>query len=64
MKNQKIIVLVEGGLVRGCYTDHSDLDIEVLDLDSDDLNAYRKAEKQCNRLDEEVKNGTLNFIGV
>lgn len=57
MKNNYVIVLVEGGVVQACYSNNPDIEIGILDLDNytqendpEMIEYYEKLEKEIDCL--------------
>lgn len=58
----EVIVVVEGGMVTGVYSDREALSVSVLDLDSDDPERQEEAEKGKATLEARVERGELKEI--
>jgi hypothetical protein len=54
----KVVVIVSGGNVQGCYASHADLEIEMIDFDNiaeDGDAALRQAESRAKEVDRNMQ---------
>lgn len=55
----KSIIVIEGGIVQSVYTDADDLDVEIVDLDTEDPDELKETEE---RLEEIERDKSLRDI--
>lgn len=55
----KSIIVIEGGIVQSVYTDADDLDVEIVDLDTEDPDELKETEE---RLEEVERDKSLRDI--
>lgn len=66
MANLRIVVVVEGGMVRSIMTDlpaDQTPNVVVLDLDTQDEQLARVNREECDAYEAEVHAGTLREVG-
>ena len=59
MDNERIVILVENGMVSEVFAETSRVSVEVLDLDTDDSDRCAEIEYAKKRLNEEIRTGRL-----
>lgn len=59
---KKVTIVVEGGLVQHVYADDEDLQLKVIDCDSDDDTECEEIEASLNELIQSIESGEMHSI--